>query len=152
MEQTTTSRKIMRSRAAGRAALRGSEDSKKRLDKLLQSIAALEDQQQEIALQRLQLEQEVEQTLKAGGMTEYEWGPLVAHIVDVYSKASREVDPQVLYNKLKERDFFACVKVSMTELGKIMAPKEIEKIGKLTPARKTGTKFEIIRPKKKVSK
>lgn len=145
-------RRITRRKVVLRNTAREADLVTKQLDTLLQSIATLQQEIENAAQERVDLEKQVEKLMRGNKIKEHEWGELVARIVDVYSRTSKEVDPQKLYNKLNEKDFFSCVKVQLTELAKIMSEKEIEKIATIEHSKKTGDKFEIIRPKKKVSK
>lgn len=145
-------RRITRRKVVLRTTARDSEKVQKQLDELLQSIAKLQLEVDEATQRKVDFEKQVEKLMRGYKIPKHEWGELVAQIVDTFSRTSKEVDPQKLYNKLNEKDFFSCVKVQLTELAKIMSEKEIEAIATIEHSKKTGDKFEIVRPKKKVSK
>lgn len=122
------------------------------VDTAMQAIALnmkkIEDLQQE----NLRLKSEVEALMLQGNLTTHDYKELRALFKDQYTSRQRFIDPQKLYNTLKEKDFFACIKVQMEPLSKVLSENEINKIAKTTEPVKKGTEFIIERTKQKATK
>ncbi|HGS7906820.1 TPA: hypothetical protein ACMFP1_002938 [Pseudomonas aeruginosa] len=93
------------------------------------------------------LRNRVGELLRTLGKSDHEFAGISAAWKDEMTRASREVDPHKLYNKLAEKDFFAVVKVSLGELGKVLTEDEIDAIAKTIPATKKGQKLVVERKK-----
>lgn len=122
------------------------------VDDAMQAIALnmkkIEDLQQENA----RLKSEVEALMRKGELTTHDYKELRALFKDQYTSRQRFIDPQKLYNVLKEKDFFACIKVQMEPLSQVLSENEINKIAKVTEPVKKGTDFIIERTKQKATK
>lgn len=122
---------------------------RKRADKILSVIEALEAEKTKAEAAIADRVAELEQTLTKAGIESHEFGDWAAYVKEQKTNATREVDPLKLYNKLSEKDFFACVKVSLTELAQVMTESEINAIAKVTPSKVKGKKFVVERKAKK---
>lgn len=131
--------------AAKRAAL-------KDLNVQMQSIA-LELRKVEAANARIEeLKGEVQALMDSLGLKEHEFQELIAKYTDEYTQPRRFVDPQKLYNKLNEKDFFAVVTVAIGKLEEVLSENEINKLAQQPKPQFKGTKFSIERTKAKAGK
>lgn len=148
-----TERIIRRTRAVARGALRQENTVLADINERMQSIAQ-KRLEMVSALEEIDtMEREVESLMKSAKMNEHEAFGLLAQFVEVKTNDSREITVEELRKAMKnDKEFFACLKVQLTPLKQFFTELEIRNMGKFTPGKVTGTKFQIIQPKAKVGK
>ncbi len=146
--------RVSRGRTVAAAAQMGKEAAVPILNRSLQLIAKLNAEIAEIAQSIAEQEALIEKTLIDAKMQGHTNGVMSAQLKDVYSRESLDIEPEVLRDALAGDDekFYSCVKVSITELRKIMTEKEMRDIGVASEVKKTGTVLKIEAVKHKIVK
>lgn len=144
---------IRRTRVVARGALRQESTHLGDINQRMQLIAETEA---EIRAKLETIEaakSEVEDLMKAAKITSHEHLGLVAEWVETKTNSSTEVTVESARKAIRnDKDFFSVLKVQMGPLGKVLSENEIKAISKVTPGAVTGTKFQIVQPKKKAGK
>lgn len=81
---------------------------------------------------------EIKRLLESAGMTGHTNGHYIAEIVTPMGRESREIDPKKFQKAVSPEDFWACIKVGVTDAKKVLSEKELDKISTVTPG-KPGT-------------
>lgn len=142
-------RAVRRFRAHDQRKDEAAAEGRKKLDAIFVRIEAMEAERTKLEASIGEQVALLQTTMKQVGMETHEYGDWIAYYKEQKSNTSREVDPHKLYNKLSEKDFFACVKVSLTELATVMTESEINAIAKVIPGQVKGKKFTVERKAKK---
>lgn len=79
----------------------------------------------------------IKSALEVAQMDGYTNGRYQAEIKTPMGRESREIDVKKFQKAVSADDFYACVKIGVTEAKKVLSEKELDKISKITPA-KTG--------------
>lgn len=142
-------RAVRRFRAHDQRKETAKAESRKKLDDVFAAIEELEAEKSKIEVGISENVERLQTLMKQAGLEVHEYADWIAYYKEQKTNTSREVDPHKLYNKLSEKDFFACVKVSLAELATVMTETEINAIAKVTPGQVKGKKFTVERKAKK---
>lgn len=110
---------------------------------LLKSIANTEEKLAKLQA-TLQADLDLlEQTMKAGKLSQVSEGKATAAFVQSAGKAQNVIDPKKFFNKVDEADFFASVSVSVTKAKAVLSQKELDRITTKIPATPGEAKLKI---------
>lgn len=116
----------------------------------LKLIANLEEQAEELARQRTEIEEEIEALMVAGKLQDVDDGVWSAAYKPSAGRASSEVDLTKFRKYVGDAKFFSVVKVGVTDAKTLVSEKEWVKAGITTVEGKAGPqKLSITRKKKK---
>lgn len=113
------------------------------IDNLLQSVAKTEAAL-DAAMAELQNEHaKIEDLMRANNITAHSNGVYKLGIEEQHSRMSRTIDPKRFRAQVIDKDFWACVEVSVTKAKALMTDRELDAVAVTTPAKSTGFHFKI---------
>ena len=137
LRRATRSNNTLDTEVIKRVALQDAEQMLTQIALEEQRIAAIT---QTIANDRDKLEE----LLKLAGVNGVEANGYKAEFFTPWSRQTKTVDPQTLFNKVKDREnYFSMVKVQITELANFFSAKEIENMAVIAPPVKLPTVLKI---------
>lgn len=144
---------IRRTRAVSRGVLRQVPTHMGDINERMQLIANAE---RDIAAKLEEIEtakSEIENLMTAAKMKTHEHLGYVAEFIETKTNEKKDVSVEAARKALKsDKDFYSVLKVQLGALGDVLSEREINAIATVTPGKVTGTKFQVVVPKKKAGK